>query len=138
WAGSRGLLLARELFGSAVEVNLGLSVYNLASLRRTFDVILFLGGYYHLHDPFYAPAPVRQCCHADTLVLMEGNEAPARRPGTALYDFADHASEWLPSRGALEQHLRATYFTVEGRATLEPAPPPVRPAGRLGWRWRLH
>jgi hypothetical protein len=55
-----------------VSVNLNLSVYQLASLNQQFDIILFLGVYYHLFAPFHALAQIRHCCHSDTIFLMEG------------------------------------------------------------------
>lgn len=141
WSAGRGIHLAKELLGSSVEVNQNLSVYDLASLGRTFDVILFLGVYYHLHDPFHALAQIRHCCHPGTIVVIDGPVATALRPNEALYDFAGHNCEWLPTVEALRQLLCATYFTpaVAGYLDPPPAPPPPRPPepGPLGWRWRL-
>jgi tRNA (mo5U34)-methyltransferase len=66
-----GLQLARQLLHSSIEINQNLSIYNLSSLNRTFDIILCLGVYDHLHTPLYALAQVRHCCHANTLVVRE-------------------------------------------------------------------
>src|SRR6476659_1060411 len=52
WTGPPGIHVAKELLGSKVEIDLTRSVYDLAGLNRKFDVILFLGVYYHLHAPF--------------------------------------------------------------------------------------
>ena len=112
WAARGGLLLARELLGSAVEVNDEVSVYELETLNRKFDIILFLGVYYHLFDPFYALAQIRHCCHDDTLVLIDGVEAATLSPATALFDFSNHGCEWMPTREALKQLLGAAYFNV--------------------------
>src|SRR5262245_55858191 len=38
WAGSAGVLLAKELLGSSIEVRLDVSVYDVAKLNRTFDI----------------------------------------------------------------------------------------------------
>jgi tRNA (mo5U34)-methyltransferase len=144
WSAGRGIHLAKELLGSSVEVNQNLSVYDLASLGRKFDVILFLGVYYHLHAPFPALAQIRHCCHPGTVVVIDGPVATALRPNEALYDFAGHNCEWLPTVEALQQLLCATYFNsaVAGYldpppVPLPPPPPPAPPPGRLGWRWRL-
>jgi tRNA (mo5U34)-methyltransferase len=51
WAGNSGLSLAKELLHSSIETNTNLSVYDLANLRKTFDIVLCLGVYYHLVDP---------------------------------------------------------------------------------------
>jgi tRNA (mo5U34)-methyltransferase len=136
WADGSGLRLAKELYGSAVEVNQDASVYRLASLNRRFDVILCLGVYYHLLDPFHAFAQLRHCCHRDTVLLIDGPEALALAPSAALFDFAHHACEWLPTRGALEQVLRAAYLIPVDFADLD-SPTPSTQADRPGWRWRL-
>ena len=134
WSQGRGIHLAKELLGSGVEIDQNLSVYDLAARGRTFDVILFLGVYYHLHDPFYALAQIRHCCHPGTVVVVSG---PAGRHlgAGATYNFADHNCEWLPGDGALRQLLKATYFTDPAEAYYDP--PAAGPPGRLGWRWRL-
>ena len=135
WSDGRGFLLAKELYGSSVEVNQDLSVYRLASLNRTFDIILLLGVYYHLFDPFHAFAQIRHCCHPNTLVLIDGPEALVLPPGAALLDYSKRDCEWLPTWQALHQMLQAAYFSVVSCARLDLSPP--RPLGRLGWRWRL-
>src|SRR5262245_29947278 len=144
WAASQGLSLARELLGSSVAIDSRRSVYDLTALHRQFDVILFLGVFYHLFDPFYALTQIRHCCHADTLVLMEGSVATTLRPGEAFYNFADHNCEFLPEPEGFAQLVRAAYFEEAGRDFLNPPPPPPPPPappppppGRLGWRWRL-
>ncbi len=135
WSDGNGLLLARELYGSSIEVNQDVSVYRLAELGRKFDVVLFLGVYYHLFDPFYAFTQIRHCCHERSLVVVEGPEAIALRPGAALNNFADHCCEWLPTQEALEQVLRASYFAVDAHLINTPSlPGKVAPPG---WRWRL-
>ena len=48
WSNGQGLRLAREFFQSQIEVNQDLSIYSLASLGRTFDIVMCLGVYYHL------------------------------------------------------------------------------------------
>jgi len=135
WAGSQGFHLARELLKSKVEFNLNVSVNDLAQLRRKFDIILFLGVYYHLFDPLYALAQIRHCCHPDTIVVIEGPVATALPAGAAQFQFADHACEFLPTEEALGQLVRATYFTEVDGVPLDHAEP-NRPRG-LGWRWRL-
>src|ERR1043165_5446482 len=112
WSDGRGLLLARELYGSQVEINQSLSVYALESLQRKFDIILFLGVYYHLVDPYYALAQVRHCCHADSLVLIEGNEGLGLLPLSAVFDPGRATSKFLPTVTVLRALLRAAYFSV--------------------------
>lgn len=129
WSAARGIYLAKELLNSSVEINLDVSAYRLTELRRTFDVIFFFGVYYHLFDPFYALAQIRHCCHPGTLVVIDGPVAVAVPTDAGLFNFANHACEFLPSQYALQQLVRGAYFTEVGHAFLND----VRP----GWRWRL-
>jgi tRNA (mo5U34)-methyltransferase len=123
WSDGRGIHLAKELYKSAVQINQNMSVYQLASLNEKFDIILFLGVYYHLFDPFYAFAQVRHCCHPGTLLLVEGAVTTCLGPGEAYYNFSDNACEWLPSLEALQQIIHATYFSDADRAFLVPFEP---------------
>jgi tRNA (mo5U34)-methyltransferase len=146
WSNNQGIHVAKDLLGSQVEINQDLSVYELSSLNRTFDVILCLGVYYHLLDPFYALAQIRHCCHAGSLVLIEGAVAFSLGANEVLYSLSNHAAEFLPDIGALRQLTRAAYLEEKACAFLDPPGQPTSPdykpkvqapPGRLGWRWRL-
>jgi tRNA (mo5U34)-methyltransferase len=130
WSGGDGLLLARELLNSSVMINQNLSVYRLASLGRTFDIILCLGVYYHLIDPFYAFTQLRHCCHPGTIVLLEGDVGIGLRRNEVRYCLDDTSKPaFVPSEPALERFLNAAYLRVLSQARLHPAPPGIR--GRL-------
>jgi len=121
WAGDTGFKLAKTLLDSNVEADTTKSIYDLGTLGRTFDVILCLGVYYHLLDPFYAFAQVRHCCHQSTIVIVEGDAVfTGTDPGvqTAAYFAADaaQAPRFVPDTETLKRMLRATYFTVEAEA----------------------
>jgi tRNA (mo5U34)-methyltransferase len=133
WSDGQGVHLAKELLASNVEINRQLSVYELATLGRKFDIVLFLGVYYHLLDPYYALAQIRHCCHADTLVLIEGNEGLGLPTKGTLFDLDNRTSKFLPSLGALRDLLRAAYFSVTAEKSID------SPAGteRPTWGWRL-
>jgi tRNA (mo5U34)-methyltransferase len=134
WAGTSGLLLARELLGSAIETRLDTSVYELDRLTETFDVILCLGVYYHLIDPFYAFAQIRQRCHQNTIVIFEGDVTTGMRPDTAYIDPSDHSLPiFVPTTESLNKLLKAAYLGPESQSFLEP----VRRKIHLHWRDRL-
>ena len=148
WSAGRGIGLARELLGSKIEVDLARSVYDIAPLGPRFDVILFLGVYYHLHAPYYALSQLRHCCRDDTLVLVEGNIADNLPPNTAQTDLLGHANEFFPTMGMFRQLLQANYFHVESVEFMPPpegaapaavteAPVTPVPPARVGYRWRL-
>ena len=133
WAEGQGIHVAKELFRSSVEIKQDVSVYKLADLQEKFDIVLFLGVWYHLFDPFYALAQIRHCCHANTLVLMEGSVATELGSQEALFNFTDHNCEFLPHPDGFRQLVNAAYFSEVASKFLDPPEPP----GRLGWRWRL-
>jgi tRNA (mo5U34)-methyltransferase len=125
WAGSSGLLLARELLGSQVETRLDVSVYDLSGLER-FDIVLCLGVYYHLVDPFYAFAQIRHRCHEGTIVVFEGDVTGGMRPKTVQIDQSDHTYPiFVPTPAALNQLLESAYFRVASQQLMR--------AGRRGW-----
>ena len=117
WSDGRGLLLAREILGSRIEVRQDLSVYDLAALGRRFDIVMCLGVFYHLLDPFYAFAQLRHCCHPGSLLLLEGDL------GRSVLDVRDMHQAFrggprrtLLSDGALTGMLEAAYLRVQSRA----------------------
>jgi tRNA (mo5U34)-methyltransferase len=131
WASADGVHLAKELLGSKIEIDPRRSVYDLASLARRFDVVMFLGVYYHLLDPFHAFAQLRHCCHARTAVLVEGAEAVGLPAQAALIGVDQ--TKFLPTGGVLDYMLSACYFDVASRAEMTAE----SELARLGWRWRL-
>lgn len=132
WAGSKGLALARELLKSNVETRLDVSIYELDKLSKRFDVILCLGVYYHLVDPFFAFTQVRHVCHENTVVVFEGDITDSLRPNTSYLDFSDPAlPTFVPGTGNLDMLLRAAYLEPRSQAYLDNTMEPLR------WRQRL-
>lgn len=129
WAGDTGLKLAKELLHSAVEINSALSVYDLRSLNQKFDVIMCLGVYYHLVDPFYAFAQIRHCCHDQTVVVFEGDvrSQEGLPPGAALNYFNESdgaVGRFRPTPATLSGLLETAYLQVETQSLLVPWDPP--------------
>jgi len=124
WSDGRGIHLARELLGSCIEVRQDVSVYALESLGRQFDVILCLGVYYHLLDPFLAFAQIRHCCRPNAVVVLEGDAwrtGPAEE--AALYRVGDaRYPTFLPTVPLLAGLLDAAYLRVQRQRWLAPAP----------------
>ena len=122
WSDGRGIHLAKELLGSGVEINQSVSVYQLGALKRTFDIVMCFGVYYHLLDPLYAFAQIRHCCHDNTLVLLDGDVGRSgMRADEVRYRFDDSSlSAFVPSIPALETLLRVSYLRVQSHAWLRP------------------
>lgn len=117
WASGNGLRLAKQLLRSEVEVNQRLPIYELASLGRRFDIVLCLGIYYHLVDPFYALAQIRHVCHEGSVVVIEGDGAAAGvNPQGTLFDLSDHSKPiFVPTPGALAHMCEGAYLAVQSQ-----------------------
>lgn len=114
WSTGEGLLIAAQLFNSSIKINQHINVYDIASLNEKFDIILFLGVYYHLYDPFYALVQIRHCCHKDSIVIIEGSVGCNYKPGETRYCLDDPTqSVFLPDERVWNQLIRAAYLNVE-------------------------
>lgn len=127
--GDTGLRLAHELLKSNATIRSDVSVYDLSDLPPRFDVIFFLGLYYHLIDPFYALMQVRKKCDAGSLIVIEGDVLHNVHPGTVfLSDDLNVAPRFVPSEHGIETLIKAAYFSIE---TTELCPMPF-PEGYQG------
>lgn len=117
WAGSGGFALAKELLRSSIDSNLRLSVYDLYKLEEKFDIILCLGVYYHLLDPFYAFSQIRHRCNESTLVVFEGDaffgliETPDQSSALYARDVRK-APRFVPDPGTLRLFIDSAYFRI--------------------------
>ncbi len=124
WSDSRGLHLAKKLLQSSVEINDHLSIYDTGSLKRTFDVILCFGVYYHLLDPFHAFAQLRHVCHADSVVLLEGDIWVGEQEPLVKYELGQSTHPtFLPTMQTMESLLNAAFFRVESVVYRRPINP---------------
>lgn len=127
--------LAAEVSGLELEL-LELSVYDLASLGETFDVVLFMGVLYHLRHPLLALDLLRRHVAKDLVVfqsMLRGSEG--RFPAASDYPFSerdvfdhpawpklhfvekryanDETNWWVPNRACAEAMLRSAGFAPE-------------------------
>jgi tRNA (mo5U34)-methyltransferase len=140
WSAGQGIHLVKELLGSRINIRQDVSVYQLeAKIKENgpFDIIIYFGVYYHLFDPFYAFTQIRHLCGHNTTVLIDGPEGPALQKNTAFLEFENHAAEFLPSRGALEQLIEASYLKIEHRAEFETDHYQAKDSDPIGRLWRL-
>jgi tRNA (mo5U34)-methyltransferase len=141
WTGSAGFHLAKELLKSSVECDLKLSVYDLFKLDEKFDIILCLGVFYHLLDPFFAFAQIRHRCHNDSIVIFEGDVffglIESRSQSAALFGRdVRQAPRFVPDPNTIRFFLNATYFNIATESVLllsEPAQEglPLRGVNRM-------
>jgi tRNA (mo5U34)-methyltransferase len=133
--GKAGFTLAREALSSRVE-DVDIDVMQLAPDRiGTFDVVLFLGVFYHLPDPLGALERVASVTKGllilETVVDMVG----LSRPAMAFYPNAelnnDPTNWWGPNQAAVTSMLTRVGFA---RAkTITPTPSALYRAARATW-----
>jgi len=123
WANGAGLRLAKKLLKSSVEVNQGVSIYEASKLGETFDIVLCLGVYYHLVDPFAGFAGVRHCLHENSIVVFEGDATLALRPDTYFWDMSDSSKScFVPTQHGLNHMLKTAYMDVVSQSWMSSTP----------------
>ena len=75
--------LAKRIRGSHVEYRVA-AVENLSDLEERFDVVLFLGVYYHMKDPLVGLEVIRKLVKPGGRVYTEGLVIPGSRPAVRL------------------------------------------------------
>ena len=120
WASGEGLRLARKLLRSNIEVRQDVPIYNLASLDRKFDIILCLGVFYHLRDPFYGFTQLRHCCHSNSVVFLEGEVGHDKAEENAVYYPCTLPLECLPGESGIKNLLQSAYLRVESFRWMRP------------------
>lgn len=109
-----GFKVAADVLGSRVRY-VHSNIYDLldASLGQ-FDIVLFLGLFYHLPDPILALNIVRAHCRGqlflESHVIDDGSDIPLMRfyPGRSLNN--DPTNYWGPNVACLEAMLNETRF----------------------------
>ena len=127
---------AAEVNGLDIEFR-NLSVYDVALLGEKFDVVLFMGVFYHLRHPLLALDLIYEHVTRDTLVfqsMQRGSNAvePVERdydfwetehfdrPGYPKIHFVeqryadDPTNWWIPNRACVEAMLRSAGFEITG------------------------
>lgn len=127
--------LAAEVRGLQVEWR-QLSVYDVARLGECFDIVLFMGVFYHLRHPLLALDLIREYVARDLFVFQAMQRGSSRVLETAEdYPFAERAiferpdfprmhfiehryagdptNWWVPNRACVEAMLRSAGFSIE-------------------------
>ncbi len=125
---------AAEVSGCELELH-QLSVYELATLRERFDLVLFTGVLYHLRHPLLALDLIREHVVDDLLVFQSMLRGSGRVPALESdYPFqeaaifgvegypasyfieqqycADPTNWWIPNRACAEAMLRSAGFRI--------------------------
>lgn len=115
-----------------------MSVWEIAALRETFDIVLFMGVFYHLRHPLLALDLIHEQVARDLFVfqsLERGSRevlipepdydfnapAPFDEPGYPKLHFVEHSYSydptnwWIPNRACVEAMLRSSGFRIESQ-----------------------
>ena len=126
---NEGFMLAREVYNSKVEYNGDISVYDIASLGKRFDIVLFLGVLYHLTYPMYALTQIRHVVDRNGFVVVESGviEDDERayldfyygsEDGREPYRRMDPSNWVLPTRRCMRDMLKANYFDIRNEDSI--------------------
>lgn len=125
---------AAEVCGVAIDL-LHLSVYDVAKLGRTFDIVLFMGVFYHLRHPLLALDLLYEHAVGNLFVfqsMLRGSRTVSHlqddypfeeigifdRPDFPKMHFiegkysGDPTNWWLPNRACAEAMLRSAGFHI--------------------------
>jgi tRNA (mo5U34)-methyltransferase len=128
---------AADVIGLDIEFR-QLSIYEVASLRERFDIILFMGLLYHLRHPLLALDLIHEHVAKDLVVfqsMQRGSQQiePVRPdydfweteifdcPGFPKLHFIEHCyandptNWWVPNRACVEAMLRSAGFDIVAR-----------------------
>lgn len=126
---------AAEATGQEIEFR-KLSVYDVGCIGESFDIVLFLGVFYHLRHPLLALDLIHEHVARDLLVFQSMQRgATTLHPVQEDYDFwemdqfddqawprlhfiehryaHDATNWWVPNRACTEAMLRSAGFTIE-------------------------
>jgi len=110
--------LACELLNSKARYFPDLSVFDVGELGRDdFDIVLYLGVYYHLRDPVLSFARLRQVMPEGATLLAEGQaidvpEVYARFFYRDAFQ-GDRTNWWIPSVPCLREWVECSFFEIE-------------------------
>ncbi|MFC5037509.1 TIGR04290 family methyltransferase [Tianweitania sediminis] len=130
-----------EIAGADIEFR-KLSVFDVGAINEKFDLVLFMGVFYHLRHPLLALDLIREHVARDMLVfqtMQRGSmdvsrvasdypfeeEAIFDEPGYPKMHFIEHryandpTNWWAPNRAGTEAMLRSAGFRVEEHPEIE-------------------
>jgi tRNA (mo5U34)-methyltransferase len=126
---------AAEVCGVDIELR-KISVYDVAVLREKFDLVLFMGVFYHLRHPLLALDLIHEHVVNDVFVFQSmqrgskeaesldedypfDEECVFEKPGFPCLYFienkyaSDQTNWWIPNRACAEAVLRSAGFMIE-------------------------
>jgi tRNA (mo5U34)-methyltransferase len=111
--------LAHRILGSQARYEPNLSVYDVERLGVTdFDIVLFLGVYYHLKDPLLALARLRRVMRPGAILVVEGEVIDDDRANYARFYYhqryrGDESNWWIPTVACLREWVECSCFAID-------------------------
>lgn len=110
--GTAGFDIIRRLLGSKAEYKI-MDVENIETLGKTFDVVFFLGVYYHLKNPFLTLEKLARI--TNSLLILEGHFITrGRQPMMRFYPRdelgGDSSNWWAGNESSLISMLEVCGF----------------------------
>ena len=114
WSGQEGFKLARRVLQSQVEdIDVGLDELSPDRIG-TFDLVLFMGVFYHLPDPLPILQRVASVTAERLILETHADLLWLRRPAMVFYPGSevsgDDSNWWGPNLALLESLLQANGF----------------------------
>jgi tRNA (mo5U34)-methyltransferase len=132
---------AAEIQGADVEFR-KMPVWDVAKLGEKFDLVIFMGVFYHLRHPLLALDLIHEHVAGDLMLFqsmqrgsreiarVEGDydfnaKAPFDEPGYPKMHFIEHryshdeTNWWVPNRACVEAMLRSSGFSIEAQPEAE-------------------
>ncbi len=111
--------LAHRVLRSRAHYEPDLSVFDVGQLGVTdFDIVLFLGVYYHLKDPLLALARLRQVMRPGAILVVEGEAIDDDRSAYARFFYHEHhggdqSNWWVPTVACLREWVECSFFEID-------------------------
>jgi len=122
WGATEGFRTAHSIFRSKVEYVGDVSIYNASDRlhHERFDIVLFLGVYYHLTDAIYGFSELRHLVEDSGIAVIEGSAINDLEHSYATFLYGDGSepercdpSNWtIPTRKWVLDVLGSCYFGV--------------------------
>jgi tRNA (mo5U34)-methyltransferase len=110
--------VAHRILESKASYHPDVSVFDIGSLGvNDFDVVLYLGVYYHLRDPLLAFARLRQVMKEGALIVIEGEVLANVETSLAHYFYKkpyalDRSNWWVPSIPCFREWVESSFFEI--------------------------
>jgi tRNA (mo5U34)-methyltransferase len=107
--------LAKDILKSDAKYFPDMPIERVPELGVKFDIVLFLGVYYHLRHPLRALGILRNMLNDGGLIVVEGTAWYNRRKSFATFLYHDvsrgtHSNWWLPNVRCLEEWIESSFF----------------------------